>query len=261
MYRRKRRGLPFRTSSPSAERFRATPVTPDDGGAVAAEPIPVPRAKVEEEVRSFMLRVYWWMTAGLAVTGIVSMSIPKETVFSFFKSTWAVLGGWIGLMIFVFMFSAFIHRLSAPVASLVFLGYSAAMGFMLSPIHYVYAQQTIHQAFFVTAGMFAATSLYGLITKRDLTGLGHFAMMGLFGLIIAIIVNMFFKSPMMGWIISVVGVIIFTALTAYDTQQIKEMAESGELSQQASILGALTLYLDFINLFLYLLQLFAASED
>jgi FtsH-binding integral membrane protein len=171
--------------------------------------------------------------------------------------------GQIGLVMYL---SARINKLSGSAATGLFLAYSALNGVTLSAILLVYASSTIFNAFFTAAGMFAAMSIYGMVTKKDLTGMGQFMMMGLFGLIIASIINMFIGNGPMDMVISIIGVIIFAGLTAYDSQKLRYMGETMPMGDETairrgSILGALTLYLDFINLFLFLLRLFGGSRD
>jgi hypothetical protein len=213
------------------------------------------RIEVQEAGRQFLMRTYIWMLAGLGLTGVVSMYIPANVVRTLLSSSLLYIGLWIGSLLLVGVLSGLVHRMSTPTAALVFFIYAGVMGLLLAPIHYMYPAAVVSRVFLIAAGMFGATSIYGAVTKRDLTGLGHFAMMGLFGLIIAIIVNLFLGSTMMTWVISVLGVIIFTALTAYDTQMIVQMGQEGETSNQMAITGALALYLDFINIFLFLLNL------
>ena len=220
-----------------------------------------------EVVNAFMRGVYGWMSLGLLVTAVVSMYVVtnpaiRQAVFGnqiiFFGLIIAELALVVGL-------SAAINRLSAGTASGLFMLYSALNGVTLSSIFLIYAQATIFKAFLVTGGMFGAMSLYGLVTKRDLTGMGSFMFMGLIGIIIASVVNIFVKSSMMDFVISCVGVLVFLGLTAYDTQKLKVMgdmapADDATAVRRGTILGALTLYLDFINLFLMMLRLFGGSN-
>jgi FtsH-binding integral membrane protein len=160
----------------------------------------------------------------------------------------------------IVMYMSFgISKMSASKAQMAFWIFAALMGASLASIFVVYTQMSIARVFFITAGTFGAMSIYGYTTKKDLTKLGSFLMMGLFGIIIASVVNIFMKSSMMYFVISILGVLIFVGLTAYDTQKIKNMylaSDSGELMGKKAVMGALTLYLDFINLFLMLLRLF-----
>jgi hypothetical protein len=162
--------------------------------------------------------------------------------------------------------SAAINKLSGTTATLMFLAYSTLTGITLSSIFFVYSMASIFQAFVVTAGMFGAMSVYGMVTKRDLTSMGSFMFMGLIGIVLASVVNMFVKSSAMSYAISIIGVFVFVGLTAYDTQKLKYMGEAmplndGTAVRRGTILGALTLYLDFLNLFLMLLRLFGSSRD
>jgi hypothetical protein len=172
----------------------------------------------------------------------------------------------IGELALVFILSARINRMSAQAATAMFLAYSGLNGITLSSIFVVYTATSIASAFAVCAGMFLAMSLYGLITKRDLTSWGSFLFMGLIGILLAMVVNIFLRSTMMGFIINCLGVLIFTGLTAYDTQQLKDMGASAPMGdalalRRGTIMGALRLYLDFINLFLMLLRLFGQTRD
>ncbi|OLN29660.1 putative membrane protein [Desulfovibrio sp. DV] len=221
-----------------------------------------------EVVNAFMRGVYGWMSLGLLVTAaasvfVVSSPALMQTVFS---NSIVFYGLIIAELALVVGLSAAINRLSAGTASALFMLYSALNGVTLSSIFIIYTQATIFKAFLVTGGMFGAMSLYGLMTKRDLTSLGSFMFMGLIGVIIASVVNIFTKSAMMDFIISCVGVLVFTGLTAYDTQKLKVMgdmapADDATAVRRGTILGALTLYLDFINLFLMMLRLFGGGSS
>ncbi len=215
----------------------------------------------------FLAKVFNWMAVGLGVTGIIAL-ITAETGLAlsiasspiFFILLIAELG-------LVFFLSARIEKIQSGTASMLFYGYAILNGLTLSVIFLAYTRTSIAGTFFITAGMFAAMAVYGTVTKRDLSGFGSFLIMGLFGIIIASIVNFFLKSSSLYWAISFIGVFIFTGLTAYDVQQIKNMGERGILEQgedaikKGSIMGALRLYLDFINLFLMLLRFFGSSRD
>ena len=224
--------------------------------------------KVSETVSVFMNRVYMWMTVGLAITGVtawyISQSPQMQSMIQGNKLVF--LGLLIAELITVFVLILMINQLSAGGATSLFILYSLLTGATFSVIFIVYPMGAISNAFFTTAGMFLVMSIYGTVTKRDLTGLGQFLIMGLIGIIIAGIVNLFLKSDKVDFVISCIGVIVFTGLTAYDTQKIRKIgmgltdsAESVNLKKQA-ILGALTLYLDFINLFLELLKLFGRKK-
>jgi len=208
----------------------------------------------------FFSKVYGWMTAGLALTALVSMfTLSSEAMLQLIFGNKLVFYGLIfGELGLVIALSAAINRISAATATLMFLGYSALNGVTFAAIFLVYTQSSIASTFFVASGTFAAMSLYGYVTKRDLTGWGSFLFMGLIGIIIASVVNIFLQSEMIYWITSYIGVFVFVGLTAYDTQKIKMIGQAGfadaEQQKKAAILGALRLYLDFINLFLMLLR-------
>ncbi|MCW8859541.1 MAG: Bax inhibitor-1/YccA family protein [Deltaproteobacteria bacterium] len=210
---------------------------------------------------TFFQKVYLWMTAGLGVTALAAffmLSSPSAQQL-IFGNRMIFYGLIIAELALVFTMSAAINRISAATATLMFLGYSALNGVTFAAIFLIYTNSSIVSAFLVTAGTFAAMSMYGYATKRDLTGFGSFLFMGLVGIIIASVVNMFLNNAMIYWITSYVGVFIFVGLTAYDTQKIKQIGQAGFSSGQerhkAAILGALRLYLDFINLFLMLLRI------
>ena len=215
----------------------------------------------------FLAKVFNWMAAGLLATGIVAyftartplgIAIIQSPIF--FVLILAELG-------LVFFLSARIHKLEPGTATGIFMGYAVLNGLTLSTIFLRYTASSIAGTLFITAGMFGAMALYGLVTKRDLSKWGSFLFMGLVGIIIASIVNIFLKSSAMYWVISMAGVLVFTGLTAYDVQKIKHMGEAGILEQgeaairKGAIMGALALYLDFINLFLMLLHFFGGSDD
>ncbi|MCC6734584.1 MAG: Bax inhibitor-1/YccA family protein [Bauldia sp.] len=241
---------------------------------------------MDEGLRAYMLRVYNYMVYGLALTGVFALGtflLTTSTTPNAGYADGAAIGAgryltdigitmytgplmWVlflaplGLVLFL---SFRIHKMSVGAAQGTFLAYAALLGVSLSSIFIVYDIGSIAQVFFITAAMFGAMSLWGYTTRRDLTGMGSFLMMGLIGLIIAMIVNIFLASSGLDWVISIVGVLIFTGLTAYDTQKIKEMYsvnDDGTLAGRKAIMGALTLYLDFINLFLMLLRLFGNRE-
>ncbi|WP_170545652.1 Bax inhibitor-1/YccA family protein [Ruegeria arenilitoris] len=241
-------------------------------------------AQIDEGLRAHMNKVYGTMSVGMLITfaaawaiaGLAVSSVPTEYQIS--ASTYLTQFGatlfasplkWIIMfapLAFVFGFSAGINRLSAAAAQTVFYVFAAVMGVSISWIFLVFTGQSIIQVFLITSIAFAGLSLYGYTTKKDLSGMGTFLMMGLIGLIVAMIVNWFLQSPAMMYAISVIGVLIFAGLTAYDTQSIKntylQMAHSGdqEWLGKAAIMGALSLYLDFINMFMFLLQLFGSRE-
>lgn len=201
-------------------------------------------------------QVYAWMGAGLTITAVMALvTLSSPAVLNAILGNKLVFYGlMIGELALVFTLSGAINRLSEATATLIFVAYSALNGVTLSVVALVYTANSIASTFVITAGMFGAMSLYGYMTKRDLTSWGSFLFMGLIGIVIASIVNIFVGSSGVSWVISGIGVIVFTGLTAYDTWKIKEMAAQGAGGRKPAILGALTLYLDFINLFLMLLR-------
>ena len=218
-----------------------------------------------EVTNAFLRSVYNWMAIGLGVTAVVAWGVAANidviagaVGLGGFKTLFIVaMVAQLGL---VFFLSARINKLSGQTATGLFIGYSALTGFTLSGLLLAYTQTSVVTAFLTTTGMFGAISLYGLTTKRDLASLGSFCMMGLFGLIIAMVVNIFVGSSMLAFGISAIGVLIFVGLTAYDTQFLKEMGENipqddATAVRRGVIMGALKLYLDFINLFIMLLRL------
>lgn len=229
---------------------------------------PIPRStdvqvSLDSAVSIYMRHVYQWMTAGLAVTGVVAYGVANSVAMRnmIFGNSMVMILLIIAEFGLVIALSAAIHKMSAATATGLFLLYSALTGATLSSIFVVYSMGSIATAFVSTAGTFLAMSIYGTVTKRDLTSFGNFLFMGLIGIIIAMVVNIFLKNSMMEFVISCLGVLIFTGLTAYDTQKLREFGaaaplEDGTAIRRGAILGALTLYLDFINIFLMLLRLF-----
>ena len=216
-------------------------------------------AEIDVGLRSYMLRVYNYMASGLALTGLVAyVAANTPALMQAIYGTplmWLVM---LSPLAFVLFLGFRIHRIRASTAQLVFWLFSGVMGLSLASIFIIYTQTSIARVFFITAGTFAAMSLYGYTTKKDLSGWGSFLFMGLIGIIIAMVVNMFLASPALYFAISVIGVLVFVGLTAYDTQRIKEMylaSDTAEISSKKAIMGALRLYLDFINLFVMLLAL------
>jgi FtsH-binding integral membrane protein len=201
-------------------------------------------------------QVYAWMGAGLAITALLAMiTVSSPALLSTITGNRLVFYGlMIGELALVVTLAGAINRLSATIATLLFIAYSALNGVTLSVIVLVYTANSIASTFVITAGMFGAMSAYGYMTRRDLTSWGSFLFMGLIGVVIASVVNIFVGSSTVSWIISGLGIIVFTGLTAYDTWKIKAMAAGGVGGRKPAILGALTLYLDFINLFLMLLR-------
>ena len=223
-------------------------------------------AEVSAAFPALMRKVYVWMTFALAITGITAYLVAtNETLLTLIYSHQAVM--WvlvIAELAIVIGVTAAINKLSLPVATLLFVVYSVLNGALFSSIFLVYTMASIAKVFFITAGTFGAMSLYGYTTKSDLTSWGKILIMGVLGLIIATVVNIFLKSSGLEMIISYAGVLIFVGLTAYDTQKIKQMClqapDAGETMQKYALLGALSLYLDFINLFIYLLRLFGRRD-
>lgn len=216
---------------------------------------------------SLFRNVYLWMGMALAITGFTALFVSNSyNLLSLILGNQLVFWGLlIGELALVWYLSARINKLSFVNATIIFIVYSILNGATLSVIFLVYTMSSIATTFFVTAGTFGVMCLYGYLTKRDLTSIGNICFMALIGLIIASIVNFFLKSEMMYWIISYAGVIIFVGLTAYDTQKIKRLLvgngiEVNETTQKIALLGALTLYLDFINLFLFLLRLLGSRR-
>ncbi len=224
------------------------------------------RERVAALQSEFMRQVYNWMGLGLALTAVVAMWVASSpaAVEVIFGTPFLFFGLIIAELILVFTLSAALGRLSAATASLMFFVYAGLNGLTLSVVFLVYTQASIAQTFFITAGTFAAMSIYGYTTKRDLTSWGSFLFMGLIGVILASLVNLFLASPAIYWVITYAGIIVFVGLTAYDTQKLKEMALRGfgdeETARKGAVMGALALYLDFINLFLMLLRLFGRRD-
>jgi len=238
---------------------------------------------IDEGLRAYMLRVYNIMAMGLGITGVAALVVamyattndPANAVATLgngkmLTNLGAVLYGsplkWVVMLAplaMVFFLSFRIEKMSVSAAQTTFWVYAAMMGVSLSSIFLVFTGSSITQTFFVTAASFGALSLYGYTTKKDLSGMGSFLIMGVFGLIIAMVVNIFLQSSALEFAISAIGVLIFAGLTAYDTQQIKEMYYEGDTDATAgrkAIMGALRLYLDFINLFMFMLQFLGNRE-
>jgi len=217
---------------------------------------------VNQGISVYITKVYNWMAVALLLTGTVAyFTAGSEQLFELIVGNKILFFGLIiGELLLVVYLSARIHKLSSYNATLLFLLYSALNGLTLSVVFMAYTMPSITSTFIITAGTFGAMSVYGYFTKSDLTKIGNLAFMALIGIIIASVVNLFMKSEMMYWIITYLGVAIFVALIAYDTQKLKRLAMEGfeneEHMEKGAILGALTLYLDFINLFLFLLRIF-----
>ena len=222
--------------------------------------------QIQAEQASFMAKVYGWMAFALVITGITSLYvIQNESIVNLvFGNRLVFFGLIIGELLLVGALSKMVNRVSATTAMAMFIGYSVMNGVTISFIFFVYTMGSIASTFFITAATFAAMSAIGYFTKKDLTSLGNILTMALIGLIIASIVNIFLKSDMLYWIATYAGVLIFTGLTAYDTQKLKEMNIIGNAGtdedKKEAIMGALTLYLDFINLFLFLLRIFGGRK-
>lgn len=240
-------------------------------------------AGIDVGLRTYMIRVYNLMALGLAITGVAAYGL-----FALATSGVPIEGGaqvrpdlWLtplGITVFtsplrwvlmlaplamVFFLSFRVHKMSVPAAQATFWAYAALVGLSLSTIFLVFTQESIVQVFFVTAASFGALSLFGYTTKRDLSAMGSFLIMGVFGVLIAMVVNIFLQSSALAFAISVIGVLVFAGLTAYDTQRIKEMYFAGDdtaVMGRKAIMGALSLYLNFINMFMFMLQLFGNRE-
>ncbi|MEM7695623.1 MAG: Bax inhibitor-1/YccA family protein [Pseudomonadota bacterium] len=239
---------------------------------------------IDQGLRSYMLRVYNYMALGLVATGIAALAIVSLattspaasnavaqlpngmalTQFGVMMYTswvkWVVMLAPLGM---VFFLSARIGSMAPATAQIAFFAFAAMMGASLSSIFLVYTAESIVQVFFITSAAFGALSLYGYTTKKDLSGWGSFLFMGLIGIIIASLVNIFLQSSALGFAVSVIGVLVFAGLTAYDTQRIKEMyyvGDDGTVASRKAIMGALSLYLNFINMFVMLLSLFGNRE-
>lgn len=213
---------------------------------------------IDQGLRAYMLKVYNYMASGLALTGIIAMlTASSQTMLQAIYGTplqWVVF---LAPLAFVLIMSFGMNKLSPAALQALFWSFAGVMGLSLASIFVVYTGASIARVFFITAGTFAAMSLWGYTTKRDLSGFGSFLMMGLIGMLIAMVVNIFLQSSALHFIISGVGVLVFTGLTAYDTQRIKSIyaeSDGAATMSKKAIMGALTLYLDFINLFIMLMQ-------
>ncbi|MCG8505000.1 MAG: Bax inhibitor-1/YccA family protein [Sphingomonadales bacterium] len=231
-------------------------------------------AAIDAGLRAYMLRVYNYMASGVLLTGILAMltaNSPAMINLLYAQNAAGGVGysglGWIvalAPLAFILVLSFGINRLSAVASQALFWAFAGVMGLSLSSIFLLYTGESIARVFFITAASFGALSLYGYTTKRDLSGWGTFLFMGLIGIIIASIVNWFLASPALYWTVSFLGVLIFAGLTAYDTQRIKNMYYEGDAADTATkkaVMGALSLYLDFINMFLLLLRFFGAARE
>lgn len=206
-------------------------------------------------------KVFGWMALALGITTLVSIiAIQTKLVIPIINNPIIFYGLLIGELIMVWILSGKIQTMSTQKAKLIFFSYSALNGLTFSAIFLAYTSTSIVSTFAIAAGIFSFMAIYGYQTEQDLTSFGSYALMGLIGVIIASIVNIFLNSSMLYWIITYAGVIIFTGLVAYDTQKIKRIAQNGMSSDKAALLGALSLYLDFINLFIYLLRIFGKRK-
>ena len=221
---------------------------------------------VTRQTNAVMKRVYVRMFLGLLITAFVSLGVassPAAVMFIFGNKIvfWGML---IAMVVMAFMIPARLNKMSSGAVIACYLVYAALMGAFLSSIFFAYAPGSIAMTFFITSGTFGAMSVYGYFTKTDLTKIGTYLMMALFGLIIAMVVNIFLASSKLDWIISIVGVLLFVGLTAWDTQQIKQLSAMNlnpDLADKLATMGAMNLYLDFINLFLFLLRIFGGNRD
>jgi len=222
--------------------------------------------QIQREQVNFINKVYSWMSFALIITGLVAMWVASNE--SMMKNIFENRLIFWGLIIAQFACVGYligaIEKMSAQLATSIFIGYSALMGLTFSIVFVIYTTDSIASTFFITAGTFAIMSIYGYYTKKDLTSIGNLAFMGLIGIIIASVVNWFMASAMLYTIITYIGVLVFVALIAYDTQKIKNMNiignEGTEEDKKEAIMGALILYLDFINLFLFLLRIFGSRK-
>jgi uncharacterized protein len=218
------------------------------------------------ETQRFMTKVYGWMSFALIITGLVALYTAgsPELMGMIFGSRWSLLGILLFEFAMVGALAGWVSKMSASTATLIFILYSALNGLTLSAIFVVYTAESLASTFFITAGTFGIMSIYGYTTKSDLSKWGNLLFMGLIGVVLASVVNIFMKSTMLYWITTYLGVLIFVGLIAYDTQKIKAMNiignEGSDEDKKEAIMGALTLYLDFINLFLLLLRIFGRRK-
>ncbi len=228
-----------------------------------AASVGVPRAARDAGLRSYMLSVYNYMASGVLLTGIVAMLFAQSGLAAQLFATplqWVIIFAPLG---FVFAMSFGMHRMSTGTLQTLFWSFAVAMGLSMSSIFLVYTGMSIAQTFFAVAAAFAGLSLWGYTTKKDLSGFGTFLIMGVVGLLVALLINLFLQSPAMMMAISAIGVLLFAGLTAYDTQRIKSMyayVAGTEMMGKVVIMGALSLYLDFINMFMFLLQFMGQRE-
>lgn len=231
-------------------------------------------AEIDAGLRAYMNKVYALMTGAMVLTGLVSYVVgTNEALLALFRDPQTLqpnLLGWAAMfapLIFVFVFAGAIHRMSVGTAQMAFWAFGAVVGLSIAWIFAAFTGLSIARVFFITAAAFGGLSLYGYTTKKDISGWGSFLIMGVIGLIIAMVVNLFLASAALHWAISVLGVLIFAGLTAYDTQQIKNeylqfrsSPEGEAYLEKGAVMGALRLYLDFLNMFMFLLQLLGSRE-
>lgn len=223
-------------------------------------------AAVQAQTNAVLRKVYVRMFVGLLITAFCSLGVASSETLcrALLGNTIVYFGIWIGMLVMAFMIPARMDRMSSGLVLGLFCLFSALMGVQMAPVFLVYQIGTISYVFFITAGTFGAMSLYGYFTKADLTKIGTFCMFGLFGLIIACVVNIFVASDAMQWWISIIGVLLFLGLTAWDTQSVKKLARmhtEPAMRDKLATMGAMNLYLDFINLFLFLLRIFGGGRD
>ncbi|MCX9147108.1 Bax inhibitor-1/YccA family protein [Erythrobacter sp. WG] len=241
-------------TSRSAQRLGSVPRA---GGDVAG------RAGYDEGLRKYMLSIYNYMTSGVLLTGIVALGAAATGLAYAFASgplMWIVALAPLG---FVMAMSFGLNRMSTATLQILFWSFAVVMGLSMSTIFLVFTGESIASTFFATAGAFAGLSLFGYTTKKDLSGFGTFLIMGVFGLVIAMLLNLFLQSGTLALVISILGVLIFAGLTAYDTQRLKQqysVVRGTEMMGKVVIMGALNLYLDFINMFMFLLRMFGSRE-
>lgn len=224
------------------------------------------KSQVAVQTSNVMKRVYWRMCIGLVISAFCAMGVASsvDAVQFIFGHQFIYWGLVIAMFVMAWMIPARIEKMQTGTVLICFLVFSAIMGTTLAPIFLAYKLGTITYTFFITAGTFGAMSVYGYFTKSDLSKMGTYLIMALFGLIIACIVNIFLKSSTLEWIISIVGVLLFVGLTAWDTQWVKRMAAANlepSMTDKLATMGAMNLYLDFINLFLFILRIFGGSRD
>jgi len=225
----------------------------------------LPGATAQLESQSFLTSVFGWMFLGLALTaGVAAYTAASTDMIGYLEDhPWVYIGMFVGMIGLVIAISAGINKISYSVAVFLFAAFSALNGFLFAAILEAYSTASIAASFGTAAGMFAGMAAYGYITKRDLSSLGSILFMGLIGVIIGSVVNIFWANSVLYWFVTFAGVLVFCGLTAYDMQKIKKIGESGldgDSRRKASILGALSLYLDFINLFLFMLRIFGSSR-